>query len=319
LTLVKRGRTTRKTIVGAELRESPELRDTSIARAGFGERRAGDDGGCAMRDIECTAFLQWALPQLGRSWPGYRKVRRLVCKRLARRLRSLGLADLEHYRRHLAAHAEEWEHLDSLCGIPISRFYRDPAVFDALERLVLPALAATAAAQSRAAIDCWSAGCASGEEPYTLGILWALRLQPRFPQLDARIVATDLDARMLVRARAGRYAASSLKALPEELRAAGFEPDDGEWHVRDRFRHVEFRQQDLREAMPEGRFDLVLCRNAVLTYYAPLIRLAIMQRIAARLRSGGALVVGSHESLPDGLAAFTPWPGARAIHRRATG
>ena len=283
----------------------------------FSSRPAADGGGCAMRDTECTAFLQWALPQLGRSWPGYRKVRHLVCKRIARRLRWLGLADLEQYRRRLDADAEEWKHFDSLCGIPISRFYRDAAVFDALEHLVLPTLAATATAQSKTTIDCWSAGCASGEEPYTLAILWALRLQPRFPQLDARIVATDLDARVLVRARAGRYASSSLKELPEELRVAGYEPDDSEWRVRDQFRQVEFVYQDLREAMPAGPFDLVLCRNAVLTYYAPPVRLAIMRRIAARLRPEGALVVGGHESLPEGLVGFTPWPGARAIHRRA--
>ena len=236
--------------------------------------------GGIVRDIECTAFLRWALPRLGRSWPGYRKVRRLVCKRLARRLRSLGLTDLEGYRRHLDARAEEWVNLDSLCGIPISRFYRDRGVFDALGEIVLPALAAAATAQSRTTLDCWSAGCASGEEPYTLAIVWALRLQPRFPQFDARIVATDVDARGLVRARAGRYAGGSLKELPEDLRAAGFEPDDGEWRVRDQFRRVAFLQQDLRETMPAGPFDLVLCRNAALTYYAPPVRLAIMQRIA---------------------------------------
>jgi chemotaxis protein methyltransferase CheR len=272
-----------------------------------------------VRDSDCTAFLQWALPRLGRSWAGYRKVRRLVCRRVARRLRALGLADLEHYRRHLDADAAERKRLDALCAIPISRFYRDPAVFDALERVVLPALAAAAAAQSRASIDCWSAGCASGEEAYTLAILWAVRLQPRFPQLDARIVATDLDARVLVRALAGRYAASSLKALPEDLRAAGLEPHDGEWRVRERFRRVAFLQQDLREAVPEGLFDLVLCRNAALTYYAPPDRLGIMQRIAACLRPGGALVVGAHESLPEGLTGFAQWPGARAIYARAAG
>ncbi|MGE5792834.1 MAG: CheR family methyltransferase [Bacteroidota bacterium] len=269
-----------------------------------------------MRDADCTAFLRWALPRLGRSWPGYRKVRRLVCKRLARRLRSLGLADLEDYRRHLDAHAQEWVSLDALCGIPISRFYRDRGVFDALGEVVLPTLAGGAIAQSRTTLDCWSAGCASGEEPYTLAILWALRLQPRFPALDMRIVATDLDERVLVRARTGRYAASSLKELPDDLRAAGFEPDDRRWRVRDRFRQASFLQQDLRDAMPEGPFDLVLCRNAALTYYAPPVRLAILQRIGARLRPGGALVVGSHESLPDGLAGFAPWPDARAICRR---
>jgi chemotaxis protein methyltransferase CheR len=270
--------------------------------------------GPAVRNADCTAFLQWALPHLGRSWPGYRKVRRLVCRRLARRLRELRLPDLDAYRRHLAGRPEEWPSLDALCGIPVSRFYRDRGVFDALERSVLPALAT--AAPPRPRLQVWSAGCASGEEPYTVAILWTVRLEPRFPQLGVHIVATDLDERVLARARAGRYARSSLKELPTELLAAGFEPADGDWQVRDRFRHVEFRRQDLREATPDGPFDLVLCRNAVLTYYAPAVRLAVMRRIADRLRPGGGLVIGIHESLPGGLTGFAPWPGARGIHRR---
>jgi chemotaxis protein methyltransferase CheR len=300
---------------------APEEIETAVAHA-RGEtlqgRPPGDRGERAMRDDKCTAFLRWALPQLGRSWPGYRKVRRIVCKRLARRLRSLGLADLDGYTQQLATHAEEWQHLDALCIIPISRFYRDRGVFETLEHFVLPAVAGAVAAQSRTTLDCWSAGCASGEEAYTLAILWVVRLQPRFPQLDMRIVATDLDARLLARARAGRYAASSLRAIPEDLRAEAFEPDDGEWRVRDRFRRMDFLQQDLREAMPAGPFDVVLCRNVVLTYYAPPVQLAVMQRIADRVRPGGALVIGIHESLPDGLAGLAPWPGTRAIYRRAT-
>jgi chemotaxis protein methyltransferase CheR len=75
---------------------------------------------------------------------------------------------------------------------------------------------------------------------------------------------------------------------------------------------VAFQQQDLREAMPEGPFDLVLCRNATLTYYAPPVRLAIMQCIVEQLRPGGALVVGSRDSLPDCLDGVAPWPDARA-------
>jgi chemotaxis protein methyltransferase CheR len=272
-----------------------------------------------LRDADCTAFLRWALPRLGRSWSGYRKVCRLVCKRLARRLRALALADLEHYRRHLDAHADEWAHLDALCSVPISRFYRDRGVFDALGEVVLTALAREAMVQSRTTLDCWSAGCASGEEPYTIAILWGLRLQPRFPALEMRIVATDLDERVLERARAGRYATSSLRELPDDLRAAGFEPAEGEWRVRDRFRGVDFRRQDLREAMPDGPFDLVLCRNAAFTYYEPAVQHAILQRIGDRLRPGGALVVGSHESLPDGPPAFAPWPSARATYRRVAG
>lgn len=267
-----------------------------------------------MQDRDCAAFLQWALPQLERRWSGYRKVRRLVCKRLAQRLKALGLADLDAYRRHLAARPEEWRELDALCGIPVSRFFRDRDIFDALEQEVLPALAETAA--SRGAIEAWSAGCASGEEPYTLALIWAVRLQPRFAGMGLRIVATDSDAAVLRRARAGCYARSSLKELPGDLRAQGLEERDGTWCIRDRFRVVDFVQQDLREAMPDGPFDLILCRNIVLTYYAPVLQEALMARIVGRLRPGGALVVGAHESIPPGVPDFLAWPGMRTIYRK---
>ena len=98
---------------------------------------------------ECTDFLQWALPQLGLRWAGYRKVRHLVCKRVARRLRELGLAGLAEYRARVARDAAERERLRGLCRIPVSRFYRDRAVFDALRDVVLPGLARRAAGRAR--------------------------------------------------------------------------------------------------------------------------------------------------------------------------
>jgi chemotaxis protein methyltransferase CheR len=263
---------------------------------------------------DCTAFLQWALPRLERSWPGYRRVRRLVCKRLAQRLKALGLADLDAYRRHLAARPQEWREFDGLCGIPVSRFYRDRGIYDALERSILPELVHAAA--PRSALAAWSAGCASGEEPYTLALIWAIRLHPRFPGAGLCIVATDSNAEVLARARAGCYAASSLKELPRDLRTQGFEEQDGTWRIRDRFRTVDIMQQDLREAMPKGPFDLILCRNVVLTYYSPPLRDMLMARVVDRLRPGGALVIGAHESVPPSMREVVAWPGTRSIYRR---
>jgi len=267
-----------------------------------------------MRDAECTAFLQWALPHLDRHWPGYRKVRRIVCKRLGRRQRALGLAGLDAYRTRLLEREEEWAELDALCGIPISCFYRDRGVFDTLEREVLPALGEAAA--PRGSLEAWSAGCACGEEPYTLAMLWAVRLQARHSRLALRIVATDADEQLLARAREGVFSPSSLKELPDDLRAAGFERVDGRWRVREPLRRVEFLRQDLREAMPRGPFDLILCRNVLLTYYAPPLRQRLVERVVERLRPGGALVVGIHETIPAEVLGVEAWPGARAIYRR---
>ena len=87
--------------------------------------------------------------------------------------------------------------------------------------------------------------------------------------------------------------------------------------LRTGFRSVEFLQQDIREGDPGSSFDMILCRNAVLTYFAPDEQAQIMARVIARLRPGGALVIGAHESLPTSCSAVVPWPGARAVFVRS--
>ncbi|MBI4192887.1 MAG: methyltransferase domain-containing protein [Betaproteobacteria bacterium] len=268
-----------------------------------------------MRTVECAEFLQEALPELGLRWAGFRKVRGLVRKRLGKRFAELGLADFSAYRVYLELHPSEWHKLEEMCRIPISRFYRDRAVFASLERDVLPALAAEAIAQGRHELRCWSACCASGEEPYTLSILWHLRLASAFPGLKLRIVATDIDPAMLRRARPGCYRASSIKDLPEDLMRAAFERSGEQYCVRTAFRTVDFVQQDIRESMPDGLFDLILCRNAVLTYFLLSEQQEVMKRVIARLEPGGALVIGLHETLPPSGAGLASWTGARAIYR----
>lgn len=257
-------------------------------------------------------FLRWALPRLGLRWEGFRKVRRQVCRRVRRRLAALGLADLDAYRRHLEAHPEEWAVLEGLTTITISRFYRDAGVFGALERDVLPALAA-----GRSRLRAWSAGCASGEEPYTLALVWHHDVASHVGVAALEILATDVDRALLARAADARYQASSLKDLPEPLLSAGFERDRSEYVLRREYRApVTFREHDLRTSPPEGSFDLALCRNVAFTYLAADGQQDVVRHLAAAVRPGGALVLGLHESLPDPSADFEPWPRARAVFRR---
>ena len=170
-------------------------------------------------DPEGIQFLQWCLPRLQLRWPGFRKVRRRVYKRIDRHLRELDLADLPSYRRHLEGHPAEWATLDSLCWIQISRFYRDRSVFQYLEREVMPPLARQLVAARAGEIRFWSAGCAGGEEPYTLALIWRHCLAQQFPSLRLRIIATDIDPQAIRRAERGCYKASSVKELPAEWRA----------------------------------------------------------------------------------------------------
>jgi chemotaxis protein methyltransferase CheR len=250
-----------------------------------------------MRDADCVDFLQWALPRLELRWPGFRKVRRQVCRRIARRLAELGLADVAAYREYLESNADEWSRLDGLCRITISRFWRDSAVFESLRDDVLPSLGPTVAA--------WSAGCASGEEPYSLVLAAA------DAGIKVRVLATDVDAALLDRARNACYPQSSLRNLPAELRARAF--TDGCLRVAYR-EPVTFLRDDLRSSVPDGSFDLVLCRNLVFTYFAEPRQAEAADQLVRSLRPGGALVVGAHEE--PALDELEPWPDAPSIWLR---
>jgi chemotaxis protein methyltransferase CheR len=95
-----------------------------------------------MNDTDCTAVLQWALPHIELCWPGFRKVRRQVCKRLTRRMHDLGLDDFAAYRARLETDPTEWRVFDEFCHITISRFFRDRGIFEVLRTRVLPDAAA---------------------------------------------------------------------------------------------------------------------------------------------------------------------------------
>jgi chemotaxis protein methyltransferase CheR len=184
----------------------------------------------------------------------------------------LGLAEVAAYRARLEADPAEWAILDACCWISISRFHRDRVVFEDLGAGILPELARAAAADGRSALRAWSAGCASGEEPYSLRLVWDLLVAPGWPDVGLEIVATDVSSELLERAHRGVYAYSALVAL---------------------------RKEDIRESMPEGPFDLVLCRNLAFTYFDLDLQWTILEGLGERLAPRGFLLIGAHERLPE--------------------
>jgi chemotaxis protein methyltransferase CheR len=269
-----------------------------------------------MNDTDCTAFLQWALPQLELRWPGFRKVRRQVCKRLRKRMGDLGLADFAAYRARLAADPAEWQVLDECCHITISRFFRDRGVFEALRGRVLPDIAARAGLEQRVA-RVWSAGCASGEEPYTLKILWSLEVAKLWPGVPLSIVATDVDETMLARAREACFKPTSLHELPAQIVEQAFERAGPLFCVKPMHREgIDFLYQDIRSQAPAALFDLILCRYVAFTYFAPPLQQKVLDRLVDRLLPRGYLAIGTHERLPEG-ATLTPLAGAPQIFKKA--
>ena len=269
-----------------------------------------------MTDAECTAFLQWALPRLKLHWPGFRKVRGQVCKRLTRRMRDLGLDGLAAYRERLAADPAEWRVLDQCCHITISRFFRNKGIFEALRTRVLPDIAACARRQARGA-KVWSAGCAAGEEPYTIRILWDAEVANAFPGISLSIIASDVDRAMLARARTGCFEASSLHELPQPLVEQGLERVGALYCVKAKHREgIDFVAQDLRSQMPERLFDLILCRYVAFTYFALPLQRQVLAHMMERLRPSGFLVIGAHEELPGGVPGLAPLTGQRRIFQK---
>lgn len=269
------------------------------------------------QDMDCVEFLQWALPQMRMTWPGFRKVRRQVCKRIHHRMNELNIPAFKIYRNYLDAHSDEWAILDSMCIVTISCFYRDREVFNALKEKVLPELAANAEAERRPA-RCWSAGCASGEEPYTLSLIWEKVLAIKFPNVDFQIIATDIEPHMLERAKRGCYNYSSVRELPEDWIARAFVKKGDEFCIKEQYKkRVEFLLQDIRLEMPEGPFDLILCRNLVGFYFEESLQVKLFREMNSLLTDNGVLVLGGHEKLPEGITEFTLLKGEKNIFRKS--
>jgi chemotaxis protein methyltransferase CheR len=274
-----------------------------------------------MTDHECARFLQWCLPELRFRWAGFRRVRKQVCKRLGRRVAELGLDDLDAYRVFLESHDEEWRVLDSMCRVTITRFYRDRAVWDLLCADVLPALARRAVSSGKMEVRCWSAGCGSGEEAYTLRIAWLLGAIPATGvDLPLRVVATDSNPMLFDRARRGIYKPGSLRFLPVEWVETAFEETTEGHRLQDTFtKDIDFVDQDIRENMPDGVFDLVLCRNLVFTYFDESLQKELLERIAGRIAADGTLVIGAHERLPGLAHDFEALKNNQSIWQKQTG
>jgi chemotaxis protein methyltransferase CheR len=181
---------------------------------------------------------------------------------------------------------------------------------------VLPALASRAAGW----LDVWSCGCASCEEPYSIAMLWHERLADRFPDVKIRILATDADMHLLVRAGRAEYPASSTKEVPSDIAATALDrvgTAGNEVRVSARHRAVVHRvQSDVRGGAPGRSFHLILCRNLVFTYFDEHLQRSVGDRLVASLHRGGALVLGGHETLPHALPGLTPWPDVPCTYRR---
>lgn len=265
----------------------------------------------AMHDADCTAFLQWALPQIDMHWPGFRKAHHQVYKRLKRRINEIGLNDFASYRKRLETDPREWQVLDQCCRITISRFL---ATVECSTGCRPPYCRQSPNGLGRkgARHIAGSPAAHLAREPYSVRILWDVDVRGPACGVELSIVATDVDAALLNRARDGCYGRMNQREAPPELVRQAFEQSGSRFYVRQQYREgVTFLTQGLRSEAPQGMFDIILCRYVAFTYFGSAPRQKVLAIIAERLVPSGFLVVGTHEPIEAGR--FVSVPGAANI------
>ncbi|MBV9577462.1 MAG: PAS domain-containing protein [Chloroflexi bacterium] len=231
-----------------------------------------------------------------------------IRRRLQRCMLDTHNEKLEDYVRYLRRNPEEYDRLANSFLIKVTDFFRDADLFNYLRDQLMPTLIDEARAHGKE-LRLWSAGCATGEEAYSLAILVSELLGNELEHFTVRIFATDLDGEAIAFARRGVYPISALKNVPSEIRDRHLTRVDSAWEVRKQLRGmVIFGQHDLGQRAPFPRIDLVLCRN-VLIYFTPELQRRSLQLFAFALREGGYLVLGKSEStspLPENFTMVQP-------------
>ena len=253
-----------------------------------------------MTDADFEIVSQYAHKHFGLAMSSSKKP--LVSSRLARRLRHLKINKFKDYIAQLEgpnADAERNELL-SLLTTNVTHFFREPHHFEDLKDSVLPPLLSKLKSGGRVRI--WSAGCSSGEEPYSIAMT-ALSLEPKLKNFDFKILATDINRNMVSRARKGTYSAAALSSIPVEYHAY-VETDGSRFNMGETAKElISFRELNLLHDWPfAGSFDVIFCRNVVI-YFSDDLSNTMWQRFATRLNTGGRLYAGHSERVrsPDAL------------------
>ncbi|HEX6711269.1 MAG TPA: CheR family methyltransferase [Rubrobacter sp.] len=238
-----------------------------------------------------------------------------IMRRLQRRIVVTGSQSIEDYADYVREHPEEFQQLVSSFLITVTEFFRDTELFKILKDETVPQLIEEARKQDNQ-LRFWSAGCATGEEAYSLAILVAEALGDELGRFDVRIFATDLDEEAIAFARNGIYAHSTLDNVPEALINRYFVKEDGDYQINKLVRGmVIFGQHDLGQRSPFPRIDMVICRN-VLIYFTPELQKRALKLFAYSLRNNGRLVLGKAESTGPLSEYYVPENKHQKIYRR---
>jgi chemotaxis protein methyltransferase CheR len=218
-------------------------------------------------------------------------------RRFGGRMNVKGISSYAEYAHFLDKNPTECKELLDALTINVSEFFRDPTVWKAFQNTIMPVIIKERMQASQREIKIWSAGCADGEEPYTIAISIIDALSYNLKAFRIDIVATDLDPQSLNRARGGIYPPARLRLVKHSVLQRFFTPiDGGNFRISDEARRlVRFQSHDLFSLPPSSPFDVVSCRN-VMIYFSRELQQRLFRNFHRALSTGGYLILGKVES-----------------------
>ena len=266
-------------------------------------------------DESFEALLRYMRDSRGFDFTGYKRTS--LMRRVRHRMAHAGYETFEEYLDVLQASSDEFAALFNTILINVTAFFRDPDAWDYVASDIIPRLLAERGPD--APIRIWSAGCASGQEAYTLAMLMAGALGPEAFRQRVKIYATDVDEDALTEARAANYDAKAVESVPAELLSKYFEQTNGRYSFqKDLRRAVIFGRNDLVKDAPISRVDLLVCRNTLMYMNAETQR-NVLGRLHFALAPQGTLFLGHAEMLLSHSDRFSPVNLKHRIFRKAPG
>src|SRR5262249_21710006 len=243
------------------------------------------------RDVTLKDLLQELAEQRGFDFRGYKKT--TLERRFRKRMFQLNLGTYADYSEYIRDNPDEATELLNTILINVTEFFRDLPAWEILRNEILPPMLKQL--RSGASFRAWSAGCASGEEAYSIAIILSEFFGPRIAEFDVKIYATDIDEDALTIARRGEYAAEALRRIRPEWRSKYFHGKSMLRVNREIRRLVIFGRSNLGSDAPISHVNLLLCRN-VLIYFDSELQKQILARLHYALEPGGILFLGKSES-----------------------
>jgi len=215
-------------------------------------------------------------------------------RRVNSRMKTKGINSYWEYSKYLRDNPQEYKLLIKDLTVNYTKFFRDPDVFRYFKIRILPVLTST-----KKTIRIWSAGCASGEEPYTIAIIINDALGQQIYEYLISIYATDIDETCLMKAKEGEYESSEVSEIGEHLLRRYFIRQGNKYRIKDCIkRMVHFRYGDLTKDLGYRNMDVIFCRN-VFIYFSKEAQARICMRFHSALNQNGYLIIGKTEMLPD--------------------